>query len=66
MKRYVLTLDCYVYADSDDQAIKICNIVKNELENLDTQSLIDIQNPAIVTIHEQPFGVIGNRKIYPE
>lgn len=50
-KRYTLTLDLFVYADNDEKAKLISEQIKSILND-------------IVSIHETPFGTIGEaRKI---
>jgi len=61
MKRYVVTVDLYIYADTDEE-------VKEKAEKFteDAQFLVDgTENKAtVVSIYEAPFAKIGNlRKI---
>ena len=52
-KRYTVTLDLYVYANTDDEAIKEAKKVIDTLENKDDCKA------EILSIHKTPFGVIG-------
>lgn len=53
MKRYVVTLDLYVYAKDDTKA-------KEEAEfYVKHNKLVDDNKAEIVSIHEAPFGVVG-------
>lgn len=56
-RRYVITLDAYLYADNDEQAKKRCELYREALRQVD-----DCQ-PAVLSLHEQPFGKLYNRKI---
>ena len=56
-KRYVVTMDMYVYAENDYMARKNAHKLADNLRNLrDNQA-------AVLDIVEQPFGTIGNRKL---
>jgi hypothetical protein len=57
MKRYSVTIELYVYADSDEDAIK-------QSEQIAKQMDIDNDNKASVqSIHEQSFGQLTSRKV---
>lgn len=57
MKRYVATIDLYVYAESDEQA-------KAKADKIAMTLYIDDDCKASVTeIGEQPFGTMEYRKI---
>lgn len=55
-KRYTVTLDLYVYANTDDEAIKEAKKVIDTLENKDDCKA------EILSIHETPFGTIGEAR----
>ncbi|MDY0193603.1 MAG: hypothetical protein RBR93_08750 [Aliarcobacter butzleri] len=55
-KRYTVTLDLYVYANTDDEAIKEAKKAIDTLENKDDYK------SEILSIHETPFGVIGGAR----
>jgi hypothetical protein len=57
MNRYVITLDAYLYADDDEQARARCELYRKALLHVD-----DCQ-PAVLSLHEQPFGTFANRRI---
>ncbi len=59
--RYVVTIDYYVYAQNDWEAVKKA---KMDIHTLNTHSDIEMMESAIVSIVEQPFGTIGNREVY--
>jgi hypothetical protein len=57
MKRYAVTIDLYVYAESDEDAIK-------QSEQIAKQMDLDNDNKATVqSIHEQSFGKLTSRKV---
>ena len=57
-KRYTVTLDLYVYTNTDEQAFKEAKKVIDTLENKDDCKA------EILSIHKTPFGTIGEaRKI---
>ena len=57
MKRYATTIDLYVYAESDEDAIK-------QSEQIAKQMDLDNDNKASVqSIHEQSFGQLTSRKV---
>lgn len=55
-KRYTLTVDLYIYANTDDEAIKEAKKVIDTLENKDDCKA------EILSIHETPFGSIGEAR----
>lgn len=55
-KRYTVTIDLYVYASTDDEAIKEAKKVIDTLENKDDCKA------EILSIFETPFGVIGEAR----
>lgn len=59
-KRYVVTMDFYLWAESDDYAIKAAEIIAFQMnDRMDNRA-------AVLNIVEQPFGKIGsNRVIFP-
>ena len=59
MKRYVLTLDLYIYADSDEDVKELAEQFAKDLDQLHDNKC------NVVEIHENEFGTIGNRKVYP-
>jgi len=58
-KRYVVTIDFYIYAESDEQA-------KEKAKQFvdDVQFVVDKteNNASVVSINEAPFGKIGNSR----
>ncbi|MBR1525038.1 MAG: hypothetical protein IJ640_00060 [Prevotella sp.] len=56
-KRYVITLDAYLYADDDEQAKARCELYREALQQ------IDDCRPAVLSLCEQPFGTLGNRQV---
>lgn len=52
-KRYVVTLDLYVYAEDDKKAKEEAWFYKQH------NRLVEDNNAEIVSIHEAPFGVVG-------
>lgn len=57
MKRYVIELDAYLYASNDAHARMLAREYAAKLGELG-----DCQ-PAVLSLHEQPFGTLGNRPI---
>lgn len=56
-KRYVVTMDMYVYAENDHMARKNAHKLADGLKSkLDNQA-------AVLEIHEQPFSTLGSRKL---
>lgn len=55
-KRYTVTLDLYVYANTDDEAIKEAKKVIDALENKDDCKA------EILSIFETPFRTIGEAR----
>lgn len=53
-KRYVVTVDLYVYAEDDDGAKKEAEFYKEHIQ------LVEDNKANIVSIHDAPFGEIGN------
>jgi len=58
-KRYVVTMDMYVYAENDYMAKKRANDLKLSIENRRHSDQI-----GIVEIGEQPFASMEYRKLY--
>ena len=56
MKRYVVTIDMYVYAENDDLAVHQAKRIAKELD-------LDDNKAAVTEICEQSFGQLTNRKI---
>jgi len=57
MKRYVITLDAYIYADTDEEAVnQAADLVKKMNKKYDNDA-------DVVSLHEQPFGTFESRKI---
>lgn len=56
-RRYVVTIEAYVYADSDERAKIIAHQYASKLNELDDC------RPSVSGLCEQPFGRLGNRKI---
>ena len=59
-KRYVVTVDYYVWADSDDDAITQAKIRAH------AQDIAHDDRCSVVSILEQPHGTYGNRHVYGE
>ena len=58
LKRYVATIDVYIYAESDEQAIELT-------KNLDDKiKLDDFSRFNVLELVEQPTGTLGNRPIF--
>lgn len=58
LKRYVATIDVYVYAESDEQAIELT-------KNLDDKiKLDDFSGFNVLELAEQPTGTLGSRPIF--
>jgi hypothetical protein len=57
MKRYSVTIDLYVYAASDEDAIKQADDVAKQMD-LDNDNKASVQS-----IHEQSFGQLTSRKV---
>lgn len=55
-KRYTVTIDLYIYAETDSdakvQAQNVCGILHNLSDN----------KASVVSIHETPFGKIGEAR----
>ncbi len=56
-KRYVVTMDMYVYAENDYMAKKRANELRLNLDNR-----IGVQNAKVTEIGEQPFATMSYRK----
>lgn len=56
MKRYAVTIDLYVYAKSDEDAIKQSEEITKILD-------LDDNKATVQSIHEQSFGQLTNRKV---
>lgn len=55
-KRYTLNLDLFIYSKNDDEAIRIADQIKKILNDNDDC------NAKILSIHETPFGIIGEAR----
>lgn len=55
-KRYVVTVDMYVYAENDYMARKRAHKMADSLDNYG-------RNPKIIEIGEQPFASMNYRKL---
>lgn len=60
MKRYVITLSAYIYAENDEQA---CLLSNRYAEHLDRMPNSEDNRAAVIGLCEQPFGKLGNRII---
>lgn len=58
MNRYVTTMDIYVYASSDEEAIEKSVQLADEIAKKDDNHC------EVINIVEQPFATIGNRQVY--
>lgn len=56
LKRYTVTIDLYVYANSDDDAVNEAKEIVNVLENKNDCKA------EILSINETPFGTIGEAR----
>lgn len=56
MKRYAVTIDLYVYAKSDEDAIKQSEQIAKHLD-------LDDNKASVQSIHEQSFGQLTSRKV---
>ena len=56
MKRYAVTIDLYVYAESDEDAIKQSEEITKILD-------LDDNKASVQSIHEQSFGQLTSRKV---
>ena len=57
MKRYTVTIDLYVYAESDKDAVKQAETIAKQMD-------IDNDNKASVqSIYEQSFGQLTSRQV---
>lgn len=52
-KRYIVTLDLYVYAENDNKAKKEAERYIQHIKE------IDDNKAEVVSIHEAPFGALG-------
>lgn len=57
MNRYVVTLDAYLWAESDKQAKRKAKKYAAKLNELDDC------RPSVIGLWEQPFGTLTNRAI---
>tara|TARA_Y100000361_G_C10867260_1_gene192365 strand:+ start:178 stop:405 length:228 start_codon:yes stop_codon:yes gene_type:complete len=55
-KRYVVTMDMYVYAENDYMARKRAHEIADNIKSPNNRA-------AVLDIVEQPFGKLGNRKL---
>lgn len=57
MKRYSLTIDLYMFAESDEEAIAKSNeLVRKQQQKHDNQA-------SIIELHETPFASLAARKV---
>jgi len=57
VKRYVLTVDLYIYEDSDEKAMETANVYIEKLQETEDNQA------SIVSLNEQTWGELSNRKI---
>ena len=57
-KRYIASVDYYVYANSDKEAIEMCKLKCKE------QDANNDDKCALLSIIEQPFGTFSTKIIY--
>lgn len=57
LKRYVLTVDLYIYEDSDEKAKETANGYIDKLKE------IEDNQASCISLSEQPWGELTNRKI---
>lgn len=55
-KRYVVTLDAYVYASSDGEVKLLAEKLAQKLQQNDDNKA------GVISIHEVPFGTIGQAR----
>lgn len=55
-KRYVVEMDFYIYADSDDEAVEKAENFSMLVDKEDNQ-------PKVHELHEVPYGQIAARKV---
>lgn len=56
--RYTVTMDMYIYAHNDDDAIRIAKeIAEKERDQWDNQA-------QVLSVHETPFGMAKAKEIY--
>jgi len=60
-KRYVVTVDMYLYAENDYMAQKRSSKIRKLIDNCDHTDSVDVKE-----IGEQPFGTPNYRKIPTE
>lgn len=59
-KRYVVTADFYLWADSDDNAIKGATMMVERMLDKDDN------RPKVLSVIELPFGALECRLVYPQ
>lgn len=57
LKRYVALMDVYIYAESDEEAIKLA---QNVNKNINVEGFSQF---LVTELMEQPTGTLGNRPI---
>lgn len=57
-KRYVVTIEMYVWAETDEEAINESIEAAHEINRAEDNGC------AVVSVVEQPAGTIGNRHVY--
>lgn len=56
-KRYVVTLQLYIYTDKDSDAVFMANNLAKLIDKMGDNRC------SVVGLAEQPFGELGNRKV---
>lgn len=57
-KRYVMTVDCYLWANTDEEAIEKAKAIAAQVNNEQDSW------PELTELVEQPFGELGNRPVF--
>lgn len=59
-KRYILTLDLYLFAEDDESAKKQADLIAEELKKTEDN------NASVVSLGEQPYGKLEYREIHKQ
>lgn len=57
-KRFVLTVDLYIYADSEEEAKKTAKVCIDKLKETDDNKA------SIISLYEQNWGTLTNRELH--
>lgn len=58
LKRYVVVIDAYIYAENDKEAIELAKNLDNKIK------LEGFSKFNVIELAEQPTGILGNRPIF--